>query len=1019
MRLMKRFLRRGQSGQSLVILAIGFIALVGFVGIVTDVSVLFVRYSTLRRAVDAAAVSAASQMRRIEDPTFVDANGDGYDDVAEDEAGSVTNLNLAARSFIELYGLNPKNVIVETCRAQQVARDSNGNPVDGAGVALFESDGDENPLADPEVLDRYQELCTEDELKLVRVTAQIEAPTMFLYLLGYRTVTLTESAISQTAVLDVVLILDVSESMLNQTTYEDWEAIGLGYRYMPPALFPGFWYPPDPINEDDDYDGVDEPEDHDAIPSYDGRGDGTIDYDQLYTGAWDLMLRNTQAKLTGYLDETLGRPWNANDIDPYLETASSRYRAFLPNDIDLVARPQAEPREECRIRAWPYSSQALPAVPAWLVAEYEAEYGAGLVSAHFAGTYAGTAFSGFVPMYDYYGCCNDPDGWVDADGNYSFDDLICQPFRQARDAAEDFLGRLDFTRGDRVAFVTFDRYAYLVDPDGEPRDTDGDTSTVEAGFQDPMIETERSFDVTGRPDQSRNGAVETLQQIIGVRAEPGTYVDRNFDGLWDGFRDDEGVRDDNDSFIYYDATDPGQDLATVDYATWSTYHSVLPIGYIHDQPVAGACPFDNAALTGGWTLMDDSYAGAGTLLEAVITTPSWFGVDNSGLRVLASYESRASCAGTNIGGGLAAGSQALFANGRTEGAVWIMVLLSDGAAGASDPMSRNGATIPDPPQPFNVNSVTGVADPQPAYNDQGYATYGLCPYGVQDPEWVDADGDGLADVTATVDSDGNGIAFDDGWAEIMPRLRSSTSYDSSFPYCGDRLPQTRHYCTNLSGQPNVAPLDDNNCYEDYDVDDYARDWADWVGLANLTGTGTGAGTGRVGEQQLPTIFTIGFGLEFDTSTGTSCAGYTGNELDMCSRGSDPATGLPLPRWSDTPTDYVARSAPDQLRVSEYLGEELLRYIADVGDNNRVDNDYWQQSLGGRIPNQVALNDGTLIASPDWGPRGACETETGAHGVWAPLPPDESCGNYFVADSETALIRVFNEIASRMFTRLSQ
>ena len=134
MRLMKRFLRRGQSGQSLLILAIGFIALVGFVGIVTDVSVLFVRYSTLRRAVDAAAVSAASQMRRIEDTTFVDANGDGYDDIAEDEAGSVTNLNLAARSFIELYGLNPKNVIVETCRAQQVGRDANGNPLDENNV---------------------------------------------------------------------------------------------------------------------------------------------------------------------------------------------------------------------------------------------------------------------------------------------------------------------------------------------------------------------------------------------------------------------------------------------------------------------------------------------------------------------------------------------------------------------------------------------------------------------------------------------------------------------------------------------------------------------------------------------------------------------------------------------------------------------------------------------------------------------------------------------------------------------
>ena len=36
-----------------------------------------------------------------------------------------------------------------------------------------------------------------------------------------------------------------------------------------------------------------------------------------------------------------------------------------------------------------------------------------------------------------------------------------------RDATEKFLDHVDFVRGDRVAFVTFDRTAYLIDPDGE------------------------------------------------------------------------------------------------------------------------------------------------------------------------------------------------------------------------------------------------------------------------------------------------------------------------------------------------------------------------------------------------------------------------------------------------------------------------------------------------------------------------------------------------------------------------
>jgi hypothetical protein len=58
-------MRRGESGQSLVIIALGFVALLGFVGLVTDVSLMFVRYSTLMRAVDSASIAAAGQVRRL------------------------------------------------------------------------------------------------------------------------------------------------------------------------------------------------------------------------------------------------------------------------------------------------------------------------------------------------------------------------------------------------------------------------------------------------------------------------------------------------------------------------------------------------------------------------------------------------------------------------------------------------------------------------------------------------------------------------------------------------------------------------------------------------------------------------------------------------------------------------------------------------------------------------------------------------------------------------------------------
>jgi Flp pilus assembly protein TadG len=55
--------RRSRSGQAIIIIAFAFIALIAFVGIATDVALLFVRYSTLRRAVDAAAIAAAGQVR--------------------------------------------------------------------------------------------------------------------------------------------------------------------------------------------------------------------------------------------------------------------------------------------------------------------------------------------------------------------------------------------------------------------------------------------------------------------------------------------------------------------------------------------------------------------------------------------------------------------------------------------------------------------------------------------------------------------------------------------------------------------------------------------------------------------------------------------------------------------------------------------------------------------------------------------------------------------------------------------
>ena len=53
-----------EKGQIIVILALMFIGLIAIVGLAVDMGYLYVNYSRLRRAVDAAALSATSQYRK-------------------------------------------------------------------------------------------------------------------------------------------------------------------------------------------------------------------------------------------------------------------------------------------------------------------------------------------------------------------------------------------------------------------------------------------------------------------------------------------------------------------------------------------------------------------------------------------------------------------------------------------------------------------------------------------------------------------------------------------------------------------------------------------------------------------------------------------------------------------------------------------------------------------------------------------------------------------------------------------
>ena len=970
--MLRKMMRRGQIGQSVVILALGMLGLLAFVGITTDVSVLFVRYSALRRAVDAASIAAAGQMRQDR---------------------TIATVSLTARQYIEFHGINPRDVVVETCHNQP----RHDYDPDASGIQMAPGETD-----DPEV-------CTEDLRKLVRVTAQVDSPTFFLRLLGFGNITLQASAVSETAVLDVILVMDVSESMAIETSVYDWEQVGLARAYIPPRIQK---YTGDQILMVGDRDSVMGSMAEDGIlPTREHNGETYIDwrhadnlpdgskpigsdgtaYDYWFEGwLWEgQLLTRSQEEVNRRLYYVDDPAMPATPRDHYEAERNQYYtvESFVPTG---VSGEQGHPREQCRVRFHPFSV-VLRVEPE--VAEMYTTQGGGVTNHEWPNienwndpSAEQARYSGFRPTFDFYGCCNDPsNGTVDRWGNITatgsaqndgyFDDLVCQPLKQARDATRLFLDRIDFMRGDRVGFVNYARSAFVLDPDG----ANGDPDTGENLTH--MIE-------------SHELALATLNNHVGVLAEPNFYIWNEDGGGWLDYD-----ADDNPYTAYSQGVNRGTgEPVPIDYFD-------LDATDLHEYPVRGSCFMQNAALPYPFSLYATrnvaGFEGQPALINFMnpnIYPPVVGGqpADPWGtlrseldLGVNNAYELWAACRRSNTGAALREANNALTdpTTSRREGSVWIMIMLSDGAAGASDPVRSFGEKL-DGPEPYNAEAIYDWTTPGSygKYGTRGdYGYYGLCPMGVPDPG-NPSNVDTLGELVLTYDDDNN-IAF---------------------PYCQDENPYTRHFCLptirarmggdSSVGMPTYDPgfgpgardrdydmgltveqnriagniydvdigeygASDNSCDPLYDVDDYARDWADFI-----TGIHDDAGDDAV----LPTIFTIGFNLNFDQGDG---------------------------------------SCEDNLRAC--LGEELLRYIADVGENWQV-NTHYQQDW---------LDDGVLNDSvDDYGPGGPCEADdTSYDGTLASIemrPPGENCGNYYNAPSQAELDMVFDEIASRMFTRLA-
>ena len=126
-----------------------------------DVGQLFIQMGSLRRAADAGALAAAAQYR---------------------EGQTATAMEAAAKEAISLNGMNPGTVTIDLC-----------DPL--------------NP--DPDICPPSGQPLR----KMVRVTASAEVPMSFLSVIGITNLTISSSAVSEAASMDVVLVIDISESM--------------------------------------------------------------------------------------------------------------------------------------------------------------------------------------------------------------------------------------------------------------------------------------------------------------------------------------------------------------------------------------------------------------------------------------------------------------------------------------------------------------------------------------------------------------------------------------------------------------------------------------------------------------------------------------------------------------------------------------------------------------------------------------------------------------------------------------
>ena len=936
--------RRARSGQAIIIIALGFIVLVAFVGIATDAALLFVRYNTLRRAVDAAAIAAAGQVR---------------------EDTSYTQLVATASGYIRYHGLDPASVKVETCETDIVNFKAK-NP------------GWESTPTNPKVIDVListtngvpnSELCRKDPAKLIRVSAQINSPTTFLSVLGFSTVTLSASSVSQTAQLDVVLLIDGSSSMSGDTrSVEQPCGKNLAGRYLAPPCTT-------------------------ASPS-------TTPFTK---SGYDTYLSNMPGFVFGNPDPGLGNftlGLGAYPYTPGTETPKPTYPTwpgstntslslaeFSADGDKIPGFPYGTVRAECR-KPGPFNNDnGSPKI-------WSANYAWG-------------------------GCCNDPttqnvggnaadniNYFIDAqtgvihddrdpggntvagattatlqsgkaDGNFS--DLVCRPFKDVRDAARRFLLKLDYARGDRALLIQFDASAHPVRPGGLY--TENDPSGIAPVFTD------------------RFSAIDSLNRYVGVISNPS--------------------KDENSCYTIWDTYRP----RSMPYDQQEYFYET--VANCVDTNTGGAVQAMTSLLTNpGWirkdavwvgVLLSDGYPNRTPGLSTVsalgdMAAPGYSNVSggtwNKNIHLIPNL---AQAAGGPVYGSPTSLSFGRFFDEPLPAGLdnpgfcpWWTFCSTDGGVSLGRPYAPS---FTGPGQPYNATkdqysyassrTALGNVDlpndgTNHAFPDQVGAPGALRPAAAPGAEtsltW------NQKYCTATDNQPLWWSFVNPGYASWREALSLSNS-TVSIPFCLDNNPDSRHFCTNpATGQ--ITPGDPLKCSDYYDADDFARDRVDFAALTNWT-------------PQLKGNFISMFSIFFPHAAGNLNDNILGVKFMryVADAGDNGVIDNPLQAWyRDQAYKFAYQKQPRESGL-----------MPDSAANGSLTDD--AQGFGTTVGLSAYTTDADPCLKYDFrnGGAGSLSAADADYELWSRT----SCGNYYYAGDKTAVDRAFSDIASRLLTKLSR